>query len=370
MRHDRPLLRLALSAAIAVAGMAALAGPAPAASTTSWSWSLAPLNLVENVPTNVSTTFTNGSSTIGCIVVKVPPGFSLAGVSIPTLPGGDAWTYSASGSLPSSGSSPAQVTFAARTLSDVLKSGEKAVFIVRVTALGSPLPAWNATAYEGLTTSGQRLGSAQSQPNPFKITVPATPPPAPTPIPTLPPTPAPTATATPTPAPAATATPTPAADATPTPTAGIQPTPPDATPAPTTAALTAPPSGTPSASPSSTPSASPSSSASASGSPEIFPAPIAIVTRGSPPPPVARESGVNLDIGGLPAGGTVHLDSQTVGGMGMFAWAVPVAFLGLPGLVLILIVLVQAGFAWFFVPVTNRVLGPGRRRPATARRSR
>jgi hypothetical protein len=95
-----------------------------------------------------------------------------------------------------------------------------------------------------------------------------------------------------------------------------------------------------------------------------------IIAAVSPPPPVVRERGVSLDIGDLPAGGSVQLESQSVGGMGMFAWAVPVAFLGLPGLVLILIVLAQAGFAWFFVPVARRVLGMGRRRSSAARPAR
>jgi hypothetical protein len=69
-----------------------------------------------------------------------------------------------------------------------------------------------------------------------------------------------------------------------------------------------------------------------------------------------------LDIAALPAGGAVHVDNQAIGGTGMMAWAVPVLFLCLPGLLLIVIVLAQAGFASVFVPVTRRVLGLSRRR--------
>jgi hypothetical protein len=58
----------------------------------------------------------------------------------------------------------------------------------------------------------------------------------------------------------------------------------------------------------------------------------------------------------------VQLDTQGVGAIGMFAWAVPGLFLSLPGLLLILIVLAQAGFATAFVPVTRRVFGVRRRR--------
>jgi hypothetical protein len=64
----------------------------------------------------------------------------------------------------------------------------------------------------------------------------------------------------------------------------------------------------------------------------------------------------------LPAGGTVQLDLQAVGAIGMFAWLVPGLALGLPGLLLVLIVLVQASFATAFVPVTRRVFGVRRRR--------
>jgi hypothetical protein len=46
----------------------------------------------------------------------------------------------------------------------------------------------------------------------------------------------------------------------------------------------------------------------------------------------------------------------------MFAWLVPGLFLSLPGLLLILIVLIQAGGGTVFVPITRRVFGRERRR--------
>jgi hypothetical protein len=64
----------------------------------------------------------------------------------------------------------------------------------------------------------------------------------------------------------------------------------------------------------------------------------------------------------LPASGSVQLDAQAVGAIGMFTWLVPGLALSLPGLLLILIVLAQAGFATAFVPVTRRLFGTGRRR--------
>ena len=67
----------------------------------------------------------------------------------------------------------------------------------------------------------------------------------------------------------------------------------------------------------------------------------------------------------LPAGGTVRLDDmQALGATAMVAWLVPGLFLSLPGLLIVVVVLVQAGFASAFVPVTRRVLGVGRRRQA------
>jgi hypothetical protein len=69
----------------------------------------------------------------------------------------------------------------------------------------------------------------------------------------------------------------------------------------------------------------------------------------------------------LPASGSVQLDPQAVGAIGTFVWLVPGLFLSLPGLLFILIVLAQAGFATAFVPVTRGVLGAERRRRARNR---
>ncbi len=58
----------------------------------------------------------------------------------------------------------------------------------------------------------------------------------------------------------------------------------------------------------------------------------------------------------------MQLDVQAVGAINMFVWLVPGLFLGLPGLLLVLIVLAQVGLATAFVPVTRRVFGVRRRR--------
>jgi hypothetical protein len=69
-----------------------------------------------------------------------------------------------------------------------------------------------------------------------------------------------------------------------------------------------------------------------------------------------------VDVAALPDGGTVQLDSQAVGSLGMFAWMVPGLFLSLPGLLLIVVIFAQGTLASIFVPITRRVLGIGRRR--------
>jgi hypothetical protein len=69
-----------------------------------------------------------------------------------------------------------------------------------------------------------------------------------------------------------------------------------------------------------------------------------------------------VDVGALPDGGTVQLDSEALNSLGMFAWMVPGLFLSLPGLLLILVIVAQGTLASIFVPITRRVLDIGRRR--------
>jgi hypothetical protein len=74
-----------------------------------------------------------------------------------------------------------------------------------------------------------------------------------------------------------------------------------------------------------------------------------------------------VDVGELPDGGSVKLDSQAVGVLGMFAWMVPGLVLSLPGLLLMLVVLAQGSLASIFVPITRRVFGLGRRHKSGSR---
>jgi hypothetical protein len=122
-----------------------------------------------------------------------------------------------------------------------------------------------------------------------------------------------------------------------------------------------------------TPQPPPSESASATRPPASSPSPtdaLAIVPVAPVPPPDTGEV-IRLDVRALPAGGTVHLDDmQALGTTAIVAWLVPGLFLSLPGLLIVLIVLAQAGFASAFVPITRRVLGAGSRRRSRDRARR
>jgi len=112
-----------------------------------------------------------------------------------------------------------------------------------------------------------------------------------------------------------------------------------------------------------TPSATPTDLASPSAAPRSSPAGSTIggVSGGSGGASAGGWDGIPLDVQSLPAGGTVQVDISAVGGLGMFVWLVPGLFLSLPGLLLVLIVAAQAGFATAFVPVIRRLFGASRR---------
>jgi hypothetical protein len=309
--------RCLVAAALALVwlGAAALPGrPSAVDAVNPWQVAVSPTVLTEGVPTDVSVTVTDGSETIGCFVLDLPAGFTVVGASVSSVPSGDVW------SAVVAGSGPTRVTFGTTTNPWRLSGGAQGVFDVSVIATASPLPAWTATAYKSFTVDSTQLaGGPLVAPGAFTILPAPTPTPISTPAPTDTPGPSPGPTGTPTAAPTA---------------ANSGPI------------VSAPPEPTQTASP----------SASASTGP---------IAGGSAAPTLARPSvvapaagdGTSLDVGALPAGGTVQLDNQAVGGIGMFAWIVPGLFLSLPGLLLLFIVLAQGSLATVFVPVTRRVLG-------------
>jgi hypothetical protein len=351
---------LAALLALVWLGLATIPGmPASVRAANPWTLALAPLSITEGVQTNISATVTDGSEMIGCVVFDVPAGFTVLGASISSVPAGFIWTASVAGT------GPTWVTFRTSHNSWRLNGSAHGIFVIRVVANASPLPAWTAGAYKGFTINSTQLDFGPlTPPGAFSIHPAATPTPPPTPTPMPRPTPGPTPTPTPKPTPGPTPAPT---------------TTPRASTAPkvtATPARTAAPKGQPGATPIPIDSPSPEASPSAVGSDE----PVTAATPSAPGATVSPEiagivatpndsnGGViggfetTVDVAALPDGGTVQLDSQAFNSLGMFAWMVPGLFLSLPGLLLILVIIAQGSLASVFVPITRRVLGRTRRR--------
>ena len=199
------------------------------------------------------------------------------------------------------GAGPTLATFATNRNQDHLNKAN-ARFVIRVIATGSPLPAWTLSAYGDFPPCSHPLGHPVRPLPPFGL-----------------PRPTPTRAA-------ATARPVPSILT------------PRTTAVPTNMA---------------TPSTAPQPSPSGSTARGIGPG-------GSGGTAAGGGVGAPIDVGALPAGGTVQIDISAMGAMGMFAWVVPGLFLSLPGLLLFLIVLAQAGFATAFIPIIRRVFGKGR----------
>jgi hypothetical protein len=325
--------RATVALAMTLIGLATAAipgSPGTVSAATFWSLGLSTTVLTEGVATNVTVTVTDGIQAIGCIELNLPAGFTVVGTSVSRLPPGFVWG-SAGG-----GSGPTQVVFSTTQDKWRLNGGATGVFIVRVVALANPLAAWKASAYEKFDVDPPELVRGPlAQPEPFRIATTLTPSPELTPNAT----------------PAATQVPTPEA----TPPATHIPTPeatPPATHIPTPNTL-ASPSPSDSIAPSEAPSALASSGVVSGGGAETGSTGFGGTVGGG-------GGGIQLEIGAPTSGGSVQVDSQAVGAIGMFVWLVPGLFLSLPGMLLLMILLAQASFATAFVPVTRRVLGAGR----------
>ena len=372
---------------IACAALTVLAAPVAAALRAN-TIVASPLTLTQGTTKTVDVTVTNigtggGGEEIGCVTVQVPGAFDTVDASIASLPTGYSWKASISGA---SGSS---VLVKFQSEKGRLVGGakqEQAVFQVRVTPTGIGTKTWETIAYNDKNCSGGPFPvlpltfvivpdvtptpdpTPQPTPKPTPKPTPA-PTPSPTPDPTPQPTPHPTPTDSPTSRPTAPPTPRPTAD----PTSTAEPTP-TATPRPTSAA-------TDQATPGTTPSSSPDPSVAST--PAVTPTP-------DPPPgasPVpasdAGSGGLGGAGGGQAGGGQPPRPSTLPGGppaplrysvgaaddapvdlafaaagstLGL-TWIVPSLTLAVPGLLLVLVVVIQAtaGFVW--VPVVRRRIG-------------
>jgi outer membrane biosynthesis protein TonB len=353
-------------ALLGLAGVLAFAGPGPVdAAGLPWTVSLAPTILTEGTATNVRVSVTPGGQQIGFVVVNVPAGFDVLSASVTTVPAG--FTWHASGA----GTGPIQVTFGT-TQSNQRLVHTTGVFTIRVMATTSPLAAWTVKAYQQFSIDPNKVATGPLlPPAPFVIVPGATPTPTPTPVPT--PTPTPTAappTPTPTPVPTATLAPTPRPSASPPPSPSAGTSTPAPTPRPTGSLPVASeqPSPGDSAGPSPQPSAEPSGPASPGAS--RSPGSVGGLTGGTGGGSLGGGGG-GLDVQPLPAGGSVNLDDLgALGSTAMVAWLVPGLFLSLPALLIVIVVLIQAGFATAFIPLTRRFLAGERRHDGRAQAGR
>jgi len=297
--------------------LAVAVGPARGA-PLGWTVTASPLTLVEGQATDVILTVTPGTQQIGCLVVTVPAGFSVSGASVTSVPAGAVWQ------IDLSGAGPTTVSFYTSKGGWRLAPGDVGRFTIRVTPLVAPLAAWSVAGYQqGLPPKGS-VGLPLLPLQPFVIV------PAPTPTPVV------TAAPTPTSAPTAPVTAPPTAE--PTPTGGA----------------TATPSGSP---PPSSDVPTPSAPAPPSG---MGGGGGGVVGPGGPGASPGAPIPTGLDVGVLPDQGRVEVtDVGLAGGLGTYAWAVPGLFLGLPGLLILLIVGAQLLLAGIFVPVVRRQIGRG-----------
>jgi hypothetical protein len=360
--------RLAAGALISGVALIVLASPA-AAALRSNTIVANPLTLTQGTAKTVDITVTNvgtggGGEEIGCVTVAVPGAFDTLDASIASLPSGYTWKASISGA---SGSS---VLVRFQSEKGRLVGGtaqEQAVFHVRVLPTGTGTKTWDTIAYNDKNCNG---GPFPGIPLAFVIAPDTTPTPDPTPDPTPRPTPDPTPDPTPKPTPKPTPHPTPTPRPTPSPTPRPTDETPGATPRPTSVATVRP---APGATPTSTPAPSVASSPEAGSTPTAW----------AMPPTGSGSGGLGGAGGGRTGGGPqqepnagpvappaplryavrppdeapVEFAFAAAGPTLGLTWIVPSLTLAVPGLLLVLVVVIQATAGFLWVPVVRRRIG-------------
>ncbi len=320
-----------------IAGLSLLAlflAAAPVSADTPWTISASPTSLVEGRQTQVVLTVRGGTVPIELIEVNLPSGYTVAAAAPIVAPHGGKWTATISGT---------RVTFWLNAEPQRIVAGDLATFSITVTPTTTSPQAWTATACQSDGDVPPCLpGAPGAQLPPFTIL------PAPTATPTPPPTPMPT----PAPTPRPTPEPTPVASSATTATTAPTRTPTESSrPAQPTSALSSSPAPSPSAS-----DAQPSYPIATAPNGSPAPVPGAAVSTAGPDAPFG--TGTQVEIPQFPTGGSVDLSE--LGGfasLGGYSWLVPGFFIGLPGLMILLVVFLQLASGAFFVPVVRRVLG-------------
>ena len=324
-----------------VLALVLLGGMAPGQVNAALLWTLtaSPLTATTGVSTTFTLTATNedplalldSSAEIGCIMLGVPHNFAIESVAINSSSTGNTWEAFTLGDN--------KVKVRTTSGGDRLSTLDWVIFNVKAMPMSTGSLAWNASAYRDQSCGG--TGSLLGVP-PVVLVAGADVTPAPTASPTPSPTPSPTASSTPSP----TASPTPKpskAPKTPKPKPSVTPTPkPTAAPtlAPATAAPVTPPPQT------SAPSPSPSPVPDETDAPPVSttPPPDEGAGLAVPPPPPAAEP-VQLTLGSLSLLGSIDV------------WAIPGVIVGVPGLLVIFFIGLQAVGALAWLPAIRRLRG-------------
>ena len=286
-------------------------------------------------PTTIAFAATNtgksgGAGQVGCIVIVVPPAFSVGATTVTSTAAGSSWTVGTLGGA----AGETVVRLQARNDASVLLGDpldQTLRFSIRVTGLARGNATWVANVYNKIDcTIDMALKKA------IRVTVSAGTQPKPTPTAPVSPTAKPTPHRTPAPA----TTPPPIATAKP-PTATA--TPPKASP-PTS--MLVPPSATPTPSPRPTKSPSTQLAAGGAGGADLPPGTAFTFTGSGSNGTAAHASMFGASL------------SDFTGLFGRaFDWAVPGVVLSVPGLVLVLAILAQAMGALAWLPLVRRRIG-------------
>jgi hypothetical protein len=383
-----------LAAAILVAVV-----PQVALAARLWTLTGSPLTASVGVQVTVTLAVQNiggsgGGDEMTCVQVDVPSSFAVSAVAVVSVKGQTqasvhGWQADVG---PITGAT--RVTFKNPTDTNPLvglPAADSAVFRITGTPGVAGASTWTGRAFDKPGSSGDPKCGSGTFPTEsilLSVTLPtgATPTPIPTPSPTPTPTPVPTPSPTPTPTPVPTPSPTSAPTPVPTPRPTPIPTPvptqtPSATATGTAPPSTASPAATPSPPASGSPSSSPVGGTTASGAPtrepggqpaiiDLAPAP---ERSGSSDPPSGAAGPITLggDGGGDGTGlSQTDLDAAVSSAfveLGLVGWTVPAVVMGVPGLLVVLVVLLQLAGAGAWVPVGRRWLSRLDRRPPPGR---
>jgi hypothetical protein len=336
-----------------------MAAPSAVLAARAWTIARSPATVPVGLQTPITLTVQNvggnsGGDEITCVIVDVSASFAISSFAVVSVKG--VTSAASHGWQAYSSTSGGTTRIAFKNPSDKnplvgLPVGDSATFRVTGTASAVGTLSWTATAFDKPgSAESTTCGSGQFPTIGLTFTVSgsSTPPPtpAPTPRPTPAPTPRPTGTPGPTPVPTPRPTVTPASTIAPTPPAGS-----GRTPAPTVSAR---PSGTPTPAASlhldaatPVPTRAPALSQVASPAASSDPGSVGQITVGRRD----RGDGSGDQIAGLGAAiSTAFLQ------LGLLGWTVPAVALGVPGLLVLLVVVLQlaGGAAW--LPIARRWL--------------